>query len=151
MTTETMRFVHTEAAPAPVGPYSQAVRTGQLLFVSGQVGLEPGTSAIAANDVEAQTERALRNVAAVIAAAGGSPQEIVKTTIFLVDMDEFARVNRVYAKFFGEHRPARSTVEVSRLPLDAKVEIEAVAVLGEVENQTDIAETVSMPTHTHGH
>lgn len=129
MAAETTQFVHTEAAPAPVGPYSQAVRTGQLLFVSGQVGLEPGTSAIAAKDVEAQTERALRNVAAVIAAAGGTPQEIVKTTIFLVDMDEFARVNGVYAKFFGEHRPARSTVEVSRLPLNAKVEIEAIAVI----------------------
>ena len=97
--------------------------------------MEPGTSAIAANDVEAQTERALRNVAAVITAAGGSPQEIVKTTIFLVDMDEFARVNRVYAKFFGEHRPARSTVEVSCLPLGAKVEIEAIAVIGNVESQ----------------
>lgn len=133
MTTETTRFVHTEAAPVPVGPYSQAVRIGQLLFVSGQVGLEPGTSAIAAEDVEAQTERALRNVAAVIAAAGGTPQDIVKTTIFLVDMDEFARVNGVYAKFFGEHRPARSTVEVSRLPLGARVEIEAIAVLAAEE------------------
>lgn len=129
MTTETIRLVHTEAAPAPVGPYSQAVRTGQLLFVSGQVGLEPGTSAITAQDVEAQTERVLQNVDAVIAAVGGSPQQIVKTTIFLTDMDEFARVNGVYAKFFGEHRPARSTVEVSRLPLGAKVEIEAIAVL----------------------
>lgn len=135
MTTETMRFIRTGAAPTPVGPYSQAVRTGQLLFVSGQVGLEPETSAITAQDVEAQTERVLRNVAAVIAAAGGSPQQIVKTTIFLTDMDEFARVNGVYAKFFGEHRPARSTVEVSRLPLSAKVEIEAIAVIGNAENQ----------------
>lgn len=135
MTTETMRFVHTEAAPAPVGPYSQAVRVGQLLFVSGQVGLEPGASAIAANDIEAQAERALRNVAAILTAAGVSPQEIVKTTIFLADMDDFARVNRIYAEFFGEHRPARSTVEVSRLPLGAKVEIEAIAVIGSVENQ----------------
>ena len=135
MTTETTRFVHTEEAPEPVGPYAQAVQTGQLLFVSGQVGLEPETSAITAQDVEAQTERVLRNVAAVIAAAGGSPQQIVKTTIFLTDMDEFARVNGVYAKFFGEHRPARSTVEVSRLPLGAKVEIEAIAVINNAENQ----------------
>ena len=129
MTSERSHSIETAKAPSPIGPYSQAVRSGSLLFLSGQVGLDPETGALVEGGVEAQARQALRNLEHVVREAGGAIGDIVKTTIFVVDLGDFAKVNQVYADFFGESRPARSTVEVSRLPLGAAVEIEAVAIL----------------------
>jgi 2-iminobutanoate/2-iminopropanoate deaminase len=125
----TSEIIHTNAAPAAVGPYSQAVRVGRMVYTAGQIGLDPATGRLVAGDVEAQTERVLQNLQAVLQAAGGGLEQVVKTTVFLRDMGQFAAMNGVYARFFGDHRPARSTVAVVGLPLDAQVEIEAVAVL----------------------
>ncbi|MBV9271318.1 MAG: RidA family protein [Candidatus Eremiobacteraeota bacterium] len=120
--------VLTGDAPAPIGPYSQAVRSGELVFCSGQVALDPKTGELVApGDVAAQTERALQNISAVLTAAGLSPENVVKTTVFLVDMSDFATVNEVYARYLGEAKPARSTVAVAGLPKGARVEIEAIA------------------------
>ena len=129
------RFVKTEAAPAAIGPYSQALRLpGGLVFCSGQIALDPATGQVVGEGVAEQTRQVLRNLAAVLEAAGGSLGTVVKTTVYLVDMNSFSEMNRVYAEAFGEHRPARAAVEVSRLPKDAVVEIEAVAWLeGEKE------------------
>jgi 2-iminobutanoate/2-iminopropanoate deaminase len=114
--------------PSPVGPYSPGMRYGDLLFVSGQSGREPGTGRLAA-DVEAQTEQALRNVAAILEAAGATLQDVIRCGVFLVDMGEFAKMNAVYERLFAGHRPARTTVEVSGLPGEGlRVEIDAVAV-----------------------
>ena len=120
--------IRTEAAPAPFqgAPYNQAVRAGDLVFVAGQIGLAPGGSA-PEGDIAQQTEQALRNVAAILEAAGSSLENLVKTTVFLQRFDDFAAMNEVYARFAGERPPARSTVEVSKLPSGALVEIEAVA------------------------
>ena len=120
--------VHTDQAPAAVGPYSQAIKTGNLVFTSGQLGLVPETGKLSAG-VEAQTKQALANLAAVLAAAGSSMDEIVKTTIFLTDMADFAVVNGIYAEAFSATPPARSTVEVAGLPLGGLVEIESVALV----------------------
>jgi 2-iminobutanoate/2-iminopropanoate deaminase len=125
----TSEIIHTNAAPAAVGPYSQAVRVGRMVYTAGQIGLDPATGRLVAGDVEAQTERVLQNLQAVLQAAGGGLEQVVKTTVFLRDMGQFAAMNGVYARFFGDHRPARSTIAVVGLPLDAQVEIEAVAVL----------------------
>jgi len=125
----TSEIIHTNAAPAAVGPYSQAVRAGRMVYTAGQIGLDPATGRLVAGDVEAQTERVLQNLQAVLQAAGGGLEQVVKTTVFLRDMGQFAAMNGVYARFFGDHRPARSTVAVVGLPLDAQVEIEAVAAL----------------------
>lgn len=125
----TSEIIHTNAAPAAVGPYSQAVRVGRMVYTAGQIGLDPATGRLVAGDVEAQTERVLQNLQAVLQAAGGGLEQVVKTTVFLRDMGQFAAMNGVYARFFGDHRPARSTVAVVGLPLDAQVEIEAVAAL----------------------
>lgn len=116
----------TEAAPAAIGPYSQAVGTGRLVLCSGQLGTDPSTGELTAG-VEAQTERALRNIGAVLAAAGLGYANVVKTTIFLVDIADFATVNAVYATFFDAPYPARSTVGVASLPRGARIEIEALA------------------------
>lgn len=129
MTSERSHSIETAKAPTPIGPYSQAVRSGSLLFLSGQVGLDPESGALVEGGVEAQVRQALRNLEHVVREADGAIGDIVKTTIFVVDLGDFAKVNQVYADFFGEFRPARSTVEVSRLPLGAAVEIEAVAIL----------------------
>ena len=123
--------VYTELAPQPIGPYRQAVRSGGLLFCSGQIPVDPATSKLVEGDVTVQARRALQNVAAVLAAGGASFGDVVKTTIFLVDMADFASVNRVYAEFVGESAPARSTVAVAALPLGARVEVEVTAVLPE--------------------
>lgn len=121
--------VTSAALPSPVGPYSPGIIAGNLIFVSGQAGRHPGTGALAP-DVEAQTEQALRNVAAILEAAGANLAHVVRCGVFLVDMKEFKQMNAVYARMFGEHRPARTTVEVSGLPGDGlRVEIDAVAVL----------------------
>lgn len=125
----TRRTVQTDGAPQAVGPYSQAVVAGEWVYVSGQIPLDPATGEMVEGDIEAQAERALQNVRAVLEAAGSSLHDVVKATVFLTDMGEFGRVNEVYARFFGDSLPARACVEVSRLPKDARVEIEAVAVV----------------------
>jgi len=118
-------------APAPIGPYSQAIRTGDFLFCSGQVGLDPATGKFAGDDVATQARQAMKNLGAVLAAAGASFAEVVKTTIFLVDMNDFAIVNEVYGEAFaGLTPPARSTVAVAALPRGARVEIELIARVG---------------------
>ncbi len=124
------RAIRTDAAPAPIGPYSQAIARDGFLFCRGQVGLDPATGALAGDDVGVQARRALDNVAAVLAAAGAGFADVVKTTIFLTDMADFATVNPIYGeRFAGVTPPARSTIAVAGLPLGAKIEIEAIAVL----------------------
>ena len=114
--------------PSPVGPYSPGMRFGNLVFVSGQAGRDPATGTLAGDSVEAQTEQVLKNIATILAAAGTSMQYVLRCGVFLVDMREFPRMNEVYARAFGAHRPARTTVEVSGLPGDGlRVEIDAIA------------------------
>lgn len=122
-------MIHTDRAPAAVGPYSQAIKAGNTIYVSGQVGLVPGTKALVGDDVESQAEQVLKNMGAVLEAAGASYRSVVKTTILLVDMADFATVNTIYAKYFPEEQPARATYAVKALPLGAKVEIECIAVV----------------------
>jgi 2-iminobutanoate/2-iminopropanoate deaminase len=122
-----IRTVETERAPAAIGPYSQAVVHGGLLYTAGQIPLDPATGEFVGGDARAQAERVLRNLDAVLAAAGAGRDTVLKTTVFLRDLNDFAAVNEVYAAFFGDHRPARSTVQVARLPRDSAVEIELVA------------------------
>ena len=124
-----MEFVATNNAPAAIGPYSQAVKTGNLLFLSGQLGVDPATKKLAGETIEIQTNQAFKNIAAVLAAAGSGLSSVVKTTVFLKFMEDFAKMNGQYESNFGSHRPARSTVQVAKLPLDGLVEIECVAVL----------------------
>lgn len=121
------QVVQTSDAPAAVGPYSQAVRVGDWIFTAGQLGLVPGTKEFAGPDIESQTRQALENIRAILEAAGSCLRHVVKTTIFLQDMGEFGQMNGVYAEFFPEDPPARSTVQVAALPMGARVEIEAVA------------------------
>ena len=123
--------VHTDDAPGAIGPYSQAVVSGGFIFTAGQIALDPASGQVAPGGVAEQTDRALRNIAAILKAAGADLSRVVKTTVFLVDMADFTAMNEVYARHFGEHRPARSTVAVSGLPRGVRVEIEAVARLGE--------------------
>jgi len=124
--------IQTPAAPAPVGPYNQAVRAGGMLWCSGQIALDPATGEMVGNgDVEAETRQVLANLQAVLAAAGCSPGQVVRTTVFLADLGDFARVNAIYAEVFGEGvSPARACVEVAALPRGARVEIDAIAVVG---------------------
>ena len=114
-------------APGAIGPYSHAIRTGQLLFISGQVPIDPATGNLIDGDISAQTQRVMNNLDAVLKAGGLSFQHVVRTTIFLADMTDFAAVNAIYGTFFSEPYPARATVQVSRLPKDARVEIDAIA------------------------
>jgi 2-iminobutanoate/2-iminopropanoate deaminase len=114
-------------APKAIGPYSQAVRAGQLLFVSGQVPLDPATGQIVGGDIAAQTRRVFDNLGAVLKAGGRSFADVVRTTVFLADMNDFAAVNEVYGTYFSEPYPARATVQVARLPKDARVEIDVIA------------------------
>lgn len=125
-----MEIIQTDRAPQAIGPYSQAIKinaTGGLVFASGQIPLDPATAQIIEGDIAAQTEQVLHNVRAVLEAAGSALDRVVKTTVFLADMNDFAAMNEVYARFFGATRPARSTVQAARLPRDVKVEIEVVA------------------------
>lgn len=122
----TLNAIHTEGAPAAVGPYSQAIMHAGMLYTSGQIGLVPATGKMVADDVEAQAEQVVANLSAVIEAAGGKLEQIVKVVIFLQDMNDFPRVNQIYANWLGEHRPARSTVAVAALPLGAKVEMDCI-------------------------
>ena len=119
--------VETKDAPSPIGPYSQAIRANGFLFVSGQIALDPSTGNIVAGGIEEQTRQVLKNLSAILEAAGSSLGKVVKTSIFLTNLDDFARLNRVYGEFLGEVKPARSTVQVARLPKEVLVEIEAVA------------------------
>jgi 2-iminobutanoate/2-iminopropanoate deaminase len=119
--------VSTESAPRAIGPYSQAVRAGSLLFVSGQIPIDPLTGTLVEGDIAAQTRRVLQNVAAILEAAGASFAHVVRTTVFLADMDDFAAMNEVYASCFTSPAPARATVQVARLPKDARVEIDVIA------------------------
>ncbi len=121
------RIIHTESAPAAIGPYSQAVSAGGLVFVSGQLGLDPQSGQLAAGGVAAQAEQALRNLEAVLRAAGCGPEAVLKTTVFLADMGDFAAVNEVYARHFSAPFPARACVQAAALPKGGLVEIEAVA------------------------
>ncbi|HKR23152.1 MAG TPA: RidA family protein [Pyrinomonadaceae bacterium] len=121
--------VTTSNAPAALGPYSQAIKVGEFVFTSGQVAIDPATGEFIGGGIVEQTERVLKNVAAVLEAAGSSLDQVVKTLVFLADMNDFAAMNEVYGKFFTGAPPARSTVQAARLPKDARVEIEAVALV----------------------
>ncbi|AOY82108.1 RidA family protein [Moorena producens JHB] len=128
----TRKIIRTSNAPAPVGPYNQAIAvSGQMIFVAGQIPLDPSTGEIVGgNDVAKQTEQVMANLEAILVAAGAKIPDIVKTTVFLADMNDFATVNQIYAKYFNEEdAPARACVEVSRLPKDVLVEIECIAVI----------------------
>ena len=122
--------VSTSSAPAAIGPYSQAIKAGNLLFVSGQVPIDPASGQIVAGDIAQQTRRVFENIGAILHAAGLSFDAVVRTAVYLADMNEFAAMNEVYATYFSAPAPARATVQVSRLPRDARVEIDAIAVIG---------------------
>ena len=124
-------IIQTEQAPHAIGPYSQAIKTNGLVFASGQIPTDPQTGQFVPGGIEEQTEQVLKNLAAVLEAAGSGLNRIVKTTVFLLDMGEFAAMNEVYAKFFKEEPPARATVQAARLPRDARVEIDAIALAKE--------------------
>ncbi len=124
-----MEVVNTNNAPAAIGPYSQGVKAGNLLFISGQMPLDPKTMEIDPGTVQDQTRRAIENVKAILEEAGLTLNNVVKTTVFIKDMNEFASINEVYASYFTENKPARACVEVARLPKDVRVEIEAIAVI----------------------
>ena len=122
--------VSTGSAPKALGPYSQAIRAGQFLFVSGQVPIDPSTGNLVDGDIPDQTRRALQNIGAILSAAGASFQQVVRTTVYLADLSDFAAMNEVYATFFTSPQPARSTIQAARLPRDARVEIDVIAFLG---------------------
>ncbi len=124
------QVISTDKAPAAVGPYSQAVRAGEFLFVSGQLGIDPGTGKLVDGGVEKQAEQALRNVASIVEAAGGDLGSVVKATVFLQNMSDFALMNGVYSGFFENDPPARAAFEVAQLPLGGLIEIEAIVHLG---------------------
>lgn len=125
-----MKRIDTPDAPAAIGPYSQAMTLGELVFTAGQIPLDPATMEVVPGDISAQTERVMKNLAAVLEEAGASLGSILKTTVYLADMDDFIAMNEVYGRHLGDHRPARSTVEVARLPKDVRVEIDAIAFAG---------------------
>ena len=122
------QIIATDRAPRAIGPYSQAVRAGNLVFASGQIPIDPATGEFVAGGIAEQTDQVLRNLTSVFAAAGVELNQIVKTTVYLADMEDFAAMNEVYGRFFGAQPPARATVQAARLPRDARVEIEAIAV-----------------------
>ena len=122
-----LKIVHTDQAPAAIGPYCQAIVHAGLVFTAGQIALDPATGEMSDGDISVQTDRVLRSLSAVLASAGASLATVIKTTVFMRDMGEFAAMNEVYARYFADHTPARSTVQVARLPRDAAVEIELVA------------------------
>jgi len=122
-----MESIQTDRAPQAIGPYSQAIKANGFIFASGQIPLDPATMQIVEGGVEEQTERVLNNLKAFLEAAGSSLDRVVKTTVYLADMNEFAAMNEIYARYFGATKPARATVQVARLPRDVKVEIDVVA------------------------
>lgn len=125
-----MQIIHTTGAPKAIGPYSQAVVAGGFVFCCGQGPVDPATGQVTGADIAAQTERVLKNLEAVLEAAGSSLSRVVKTTVYLKDLNDFLKMNEVYARFFPQNPPARATIEAARLPLDTLVEIDAIAVLG---------------------
>jgi 2-iminobutanoate/2-iminopropanoate deaminase len=126
-----LRRIETPAAPAAIGPYSQALVCNGLVFTAGQIPLDPATGQLIEGDVGQQTRRVMQSLQAILESAGASLQTVVKTTVFLGDMNDFTAMNAVYAEFFGDHKPARSTIQAARLPRDVKVEIDAIAALPE--------------------
>jgi 2-iminobutanoate/2-iminopropanoate deaminase len=122
-------IISTENAPGAIGPYSQAIKTGGMIFCSGQIPIDPATGEFVAGGVAEQTEQVLKNLSAVLEAAGAGLNHVVKTTVFVADMNDFVAMNEVYARFFSENKPARATVQAARLPRDARVEIECIAVI----------------------
>ena len=122
-----METIQTDLAPKAIGPYSQAIKAGGMVFTSGQIPLDPSTMQVVEGDIQKQTELVLNNLKAVLEAAGTSIDRVVKTTVFLADMNDFAAMNEVYALFFSSNKPARSTVQAARLPRDVSIEIEAIA------------------------
>jgi 2-iminobutanoate/2-iminopropanoate deaminase len=121
--------IATERGPKAIGPYSQAIRANGFLFVSGQIPLDPGTQQLVPGDIQAQTERVLENLKGILEAAGSSLDRVVRVTVFMADMSEFPAMNEVYGRYFDNQPPARSTVQVSRLPRDVRVEIDAIAAM----------------------
>ena len=126
-----LEVIHTDKAPKAIGPYSQAIRVGSFIHTAGQVALDPVTGQLVEGGIEAQTRQALQNLSHVLEAAGSSLRHVVKTTVFMKDIGEFAQMNTLYGEMFGEHKPARSTVQMTALPRGAAVEIECVAVVKE--------------------
>ena len=122
-----IEIISTDKAPGAIGPYSQAIKTGGMVYCSGQIPIDPVTGEFVSNDIAEQTEQVLKNLTAVLEAAQTSLANVVKTTVFLADMSDFAAMNEVYGRFFSENKPARATVQAARLPRDAKVEIECIA------------------------
>ncbi|HEX8735628.1 MAG TPA: RidA family protein [Pyrinomonadaceae bacterium] len=122
-------IISTENAPGAIGPYSQAVKTGNMVFLSGQIPIDPQTGEFVSGGVAEQTGQVLKNLSAVLEAAGTSLNNVVKTTVFLADMNDFTAMNEVYARYFSENKPARATVQAARLPRDARVEIECIALI----------------------
>ena len=121
------KAIKTDQAPAAIGPYSQAIMSGKMLFTAGQIPLDPATGTLISGDIEAQTERVMQNLQAILTEAGSSFDRVVKTTCFLADLDHFQRFNAVYARYFGDTPPARSTIQAGRLPAGALVEVECIA------------------------
>ena len=121
------RIIKTDSAPAAIGPYSQAVRVGDFLYTSGQIALDPATGEMQSGEIEQETERTIKNIEAILQADGLSLDHVVKTTVYLTDLNHFVRMNQVYEKFFSTNKPARACVQVAALPKGAKVEIDAVA------------------------
>ena len=124
-----LRRIQTEKAPHAIGPYSQGIVAGNMLYTAGQIALDPATGELIGGDIAAQTKRVLDNLSAILQAAGSSLDRVVKTTVYLSDMGEFSAMNDVYSTYFTAHKPARSTVQAARLPRDVKVEIDAIAVV----------------------
>ena len=124
-----MNIVATDSAPKAIGPYSQAITHGGMVYCSGQIPLDPKTMKVVEGGIEAQTQQVLKNLTAVLKAAGSDPSKVLKTTVFLSNLEDFPRMNALYERAFGSHAPARSTVQVARLPLDVMVEIECIAAL----------------------
>jgi 2-iminobutanoate/2-iminopropanoate deaminase len=129
--TPARQAVAAPGAPKAIGPYSPAIRAGNLLFLSGQIPIDPATGALVEGGIAPQTEQVMRNIIALLEAAGTGFRDVVRTTVYLVDMNEFAAMNECYAKFVADPPPARATVQVSRLPRDVRVEIDAIAMIGE--------------------
>ncbi len=124
---EAKRIISTQSAPAAIGPYSQGIKAGDFVFISGQIPIEPGTGSLIKGDIEEQVEQVLKNLKEILNASGLSMEDVVKTTLYLKDLSNFERVNNVYKRYFVNAPPARSTVEVSRLPKDVQIEIDAIA------------------------
>ncbi|NLT96103.1 MAG: RidA family protein [Clostridia bacterium] len=124
-----LEIIHTDKAPKAIGPYSQGVKAGQFLFISGQIPMDPQTGELIKDDIQAQTKQVLENLQAIVSQAGCTLQDVVKTTIYLKDMNNFSLVNEIYAQYFPVNHPARACIEVSRLPKDVGVEIEAIVYL----------------------